>query len=135
VTISYTDSSQGITVEQLQGFFVDWPNPPSPETHLRLLRGSDLVELAIDSEHQQVVGYITAITDGVLCAYIPMLEVLPDYQGRGIGSELPRRVLERLSHLYIIDLLCDADLQGFYARAGMQPTTGMLIRRYDRQDG
>ncbi|MBA2682288.1 MAG: GNAT family N-acetyltransferase, partial [Ktedonobacteraceae bacterium] len=77
----------------------------------------------------------TAITDHVLCAYIPLLEVLPSYQGQGIGTELVRRMLEKLNNIYMVDLLCDPDLQPFYARAGMQPTTGMLLRNYRQQSG
>jgi hypothetical protein len=35
--IEYIYTSEGITPPQLQGFFEGWPDPPSPETHLRLL--------------------------------------------------------------------------------------------------
>ena len=103
--ISYTDDLEVIVADQLRGFFVDWPNPPTPDTHLRLLRGSGAVELAVDDATGRVVGFVTAVTDGVLSAYIPLLEVLPEYQGRGIGSELVRRLLSRLEHLYMVDLL------------------------------
>jgi ribosomal protein S18 acetylase RimI-like enzyme len=133
--ISYTDSIGAIGPEQLRGFFVGWPNPPTPETHLRILQGSAAVVLARDEGSGAVVGFITAISDGVSCAYIPHLEVLPAYQGRGIGSELVGRMLERLRELYMIDLLCDPDVQPFYARLGMRPAAGMLIRNYDRQSG
>jgi ribosomal protein S18 acetylase RimI-like enzyme len=133
--ITYVDSTAGISPDNLRGFFVGWPNPPAPETHLRILNGSDTVVLAGDDATGAVVGFITAISDGVSCAYIPHLEVLPEYQGRGIGSELARRMLEKLSRLYMIDLLCDPDVQPFYARLGMRPATGMLIRNYDRQSG
>ncbi len=133
--IAYADSTDGISPDKLRGFFVGWPNPPAPETHLRILNGSDAVVLARDDATGAVVGFITAISDGVSCAYIPHLEVLPDYQGRGIGSELARRMLEKVSRLYMIDLLCDPDVQPFYARLGMRPATGMLIRNYDRQSG
>jgi ribosomal protein S18 acetylase RimI-like enzyme len=133
--ITYTDSIAGIGPGALRGFFVGWPNPPAPETHLRILQGSDAVVLARDDATKAVVGFITAISDGVSCAYIPHLEVLPAYQGRGIGSELLRRMLERLRRLYMIDLLCDPDVQPFYERLGMRPATGMLIRNYDRQSG
>jgi len=44
-------------------------------------------------------------------------------------------LLDRLSHLYAIDLLCDADVQPFYAQLGMKPATGMLHRNYERQAG
>jgi len=133
--ITYTDDLAGITAEQLRGFFADWPTPPTPHTHLRLLRGSDALELAKDETTGRVVGFVTAVSDGVLSAHIPLLEVLPAYQGRGIGSELVRRLLLKLQHLYMIDLLCDVDLQPFYQRQGMLPATGMMVRNYARQCG
>ena len=133
--ITYTDSVAGVSPSNLRGFFVGWPDPPAPETHLRILNGSDAVVLALDDSTGAVVGFITAISDGVSCAYIPHLEVLPEYQGRGIGSELARRMLEKLGRLYMIDLLCDPDVQPFYTRLGMRPASGMLIRNYDRQSG
>ena len=133
--IVYVESADSLIPEQLAGFFVDWPNPPSSETHLRILVGSDHVVLAIDEESKRLVGFVTAISDGVLSAYIPLLEVLPAYQGRGIGSELMRRMLAKLRGLYMVDLLCDPDLQPFYAWLGMLPATGMRIRHRDRQSG
>jgi ribosomal protein S18 acetylase RimI-like enzyme len=129
--IHYVDSPDGIVPEQLHGFFVGWPNPPSSEAHLRILQGSSHVLLALDGE--RVVGFITAVSDGVSSAYIPHLEVLPDYQGRGIGSELVRRMIDQLRHLYMVDLSCDADLQPFYERLGMRPYSGMVLRNYERQ--
>ena len=131
--ISYTVSVKGITPERLTGFFVGWPDPPSPETHLELLVNSDHVVLALDEETGSVVGFVTAVSDGVLAAYIPLLEVLPAYQGQGIGSELVRRLLEKLRGLYAIDLICDPELQPFYGRFGMKPHTGMILRNYERQ--
>ena len=135
MSITYRSDLQGITADRLQGFFVGWPNPPAPATHLRLLAASEYVELAVDGATGQVVGFINAISDGVLTAYIPLLEVLPACQGQGIGAILVTRLLARLSHLYAVDLLCDADVQPFYARLGMRPATGMMVRHYDRQAG
>jgi len=133
--IEYRHSAEDITPAQLHGFFVGWPNPPTPETHLRLLRNSDAVVLALDTATGQVVGFITAITDNVLAAYIPFLEVLPTYQHQGIGQTLVRRMLEQLQDLYMIDLLCDADIQPFYKQFGMHPAVGMCARNFDRQSG
>ncbi len=130
--ITYTSSLDGITPDHLQGFFVGWPHPPTPVNHLRILVGSSAVELAL-GRGGMVVGFITAISDDVCSAYIPLLEVLPPYQGRGIGSELLRRMHARLAHLYMIDLLCDHELQPFYERLGMRPATGMLLRNYAHQ--
>ncbi|MCY4114103.1 MAG: GNAT family N-acetyltransferase [Chloroflexi bacterium] len=131
--IEYRDTAEGLEARQLAtGFFVDWLRQPTPEAHLDILRGSANVVVAIDEESDQVVGFVTAISDGVLSAYISLLEVLPEYQGRGIGSELMRRLLEQLKDLYMVDTLCDVDVQAYYARFGMKRATGMRIRRYDR---
>lgn len=126
--VSYVESAEGLTPDSLRGFFQGWAAPPGPETHLRILEGSDAIVLALEGEGR-VVGFVTAVTDGVLAAYIPLLEVLPERRGRGIGTELVRRMLARLEGLYMVDLMCDPPLQAFYARLGMAPGTGMMIRR------
>jgi ribosomal protein S18 acetylase RimI-like enzyme len=135
MSIRYQHNLEDVTIEQLHGFFVGWPNPPTPATHWRLLQGSQHLVLARDEATGQIVGFITALSDGVLSAYIPHLEVLPAYQGRGIGSALVRQMLEQLRDLYMVDLICDPALQPFYERLGMRPWSGMILRNYDRQSG
>jgi ribosomal protein S18 acetylase RimI-like enzyme len=131
----FKNSLVGVTVDMLKGFFVDWPNPPSAETHLKLLKNSSYIVLAIDEEVNRVVGFITATSDDVLSAYIPLLEVLPEYKNQGIGKELVSRMLKQLDHLYMIDLCCDEDLVPYYEKFGMFKGTGMILRNYDRQAG
>jgi ribosomal protein S18 acetylase RimI-like enzyme len=132
--ITYTESLVGLEASQLQGgFFVGWPNPPSPATHVKILQGSSHIVLALDGP--RVIGFINAISDGVLTAYIPLLEVLPEYQKQGIGDQLVRRMLERLKTLYMVDLLCDVEIQPFYERQGLLRASGMIWRNYDRQSG
>lgn len=126
----YTSSIEHLLENKLDGFFVGWRNPPSAAARVELLKNSDEIVLAINEDTGNVVGFVTAITDKVLTAYIPFLEVLPEYQGQGIGQELVRRILERLNGLYAIDLLCDPELQPFYAKFGMKPACGMAIRDY-----
>jgi GNAT superfamily N-acetyltransferase len=131
--IRYTDRLDAVGPNHLQGFFTGWPDPPSPSTHLRILQGSDHFLLAIDSDTGDVVGFVTAITDGISCAYLPHLEVRPDHRGRGVGTELVRGMLERLDNLYMIDLVCDENLRPFYERLGFQPSQAMIVRNYSRQ--
>lgn len=126
--IRYIYSVNNIQPEQLEGFFTNWVDPLSPEIHLKLLQNSDEIVLAIDDETNKVVGFVTAITDKVISAYLPLLEVLPDYRSKGIGSELVRLMFKRLQEFYMVDLLCDSKLQSFYVKLGMQAVTGMCIR-------
>ena len=53
-------SIAGIDADQLSGFFVGWPSPPDPETHLRILEGSFAVALALADE--RVIGFANAVT-------------------------------------------------------------------------
>jgi ribosomal protein S18 acetylase RimI-like enzyme len=124
--IEYRSSLAGINPDAFVGFGVGWRKPLTPELLYRVLTGSAHVWLTLDGE--RVVGFINAISDGCLMAYIPLLEVLPDYQDRGIGSELVRRMLETLHDLYGVDLCCDANVAPFYERFAMQRVTGMVLR-------
>ncbi|MFJ8089838.1 GNAT family N-acetyltransferase [Lysinibacillus sp. NPDC095746] len=131
----YQNSLDGISSEMLTGFFVDWPNPPNPQTHLKLLTNSSKIVVALDNHTNQVVGFITAISDGVLSAYIPFLEVLPEYKNKGIGKELVKQMLKELEDIYMIDLCCDDDLVPYYEKLGMLKSNGMLVRNYEMQSG
>ena len=42
-------------------------------------------------------------------------------------------MLDSTKNLYMVDLLCDIDLQKYYAKFGMKEATGSFIRNYDRQ--
>lgn len=131
----YTNSLEGISADMLTGFFDGWPNPPSPQTHLTLLKNSSKVIIAIDEQKNKVVGFITAISDGVLSAYIPLLEILPEYKNQGIGKELVNRMLNSLEDIYMIDLCCDNDLVPYYKKFGMHQTNGMIFRNFNMQSG
>jgi GNAT superfamily N-acetyltransferase len=132
--IRYVTSLEGITADDLRGgFWVGWPDPPSPATHFAMLRGSEAIVLAVDDnaasgDGSRVVGFVNAVGDGVLAAYLPLLEVLPVWQGQGIGSELVRRILAELEPRYMVDLVCDEDLVPFYERLGLSPYRAMIRR-------
>ncbi|WP_274310088.1 GNAT family N-acetyltransferase [Solibacillus daqui] len=133
--MKFQTNTESITETMLNGFFVDWPSPPSAETHLTLLQNSAHIVLAIDEAKNQVVGFITAISDGVLSAYIPLLEVLPAYKNQGIGKQLVEQMLAQLQNIYMIDLCCDEDLVPYYENFGMFKGNAMLKRNYKMQSG
>ena len=84
--LTYSTSASNVRQQQLAGFFVGWPNPPSPMSHLRILRGSQYLVLARQDDTGRVVGFITAISDGVLSAYVPLLEVLPSIKAKALAA-------------------------------------------------
>ncbi len=124
--VTYDTSTANLNADRLDGFFVGWPSPPSGEALLGVLHGSSHVVIAWHDD--DVVGFVNAISDGLLAAFIPLLEVRPGYQGRGVGSELVRRMLEILGHVYSIDVVCDPEVAPFYERLGLKRLVGMSRR-------
>jgi len=128
--IRYTNIINEITAPMLTGFFEGWKEKPDPKSHMEILRRSYSFIAAIDDESGKVIGFICALSDGVITAYISLLEVLPDYRRQGVGTELVRLMLETLAHITNIDLICDKELMAFYNKFDMRQTNGMVIRKY-----
>jgi GNAT superfamily N-acetyltransferase len=134
--IRYTDSIENITPQMLEGFFDGWIKKPSKETHLKVLEKSDFVVVAIDDSRNKAVGFISAISDEILFAHISLLEVLQEYRGKGIGTELVNRMLEKLKDLYAIGVTCDEQLASFYSHSGLtQGGVALGIWNYEKQSG
>ena len=129
--IVYVDNLEGISAEMLCGFFVGWRSRvPDEEKHFEILKNAQHVVLAIDADSEKVVGRVNCLTDGMQSAYIPLLEVLPEYMGQGIGTQLMTRILGKIRHITAIDLTCDPEVQPFYERFEMLKTHGMALRNY-----
>ena len=132
--VTYSLNDPDLRASDFDDFFVGWSKRPSPETALRAVRNSYRYVVARDlsgGAGGKMVGFASAVSDGVLCAYIPFLEVLPEYQGKGIGTKLMKKLLAELRGFYMIDLTCDEELRPFYERLGMEPAIAMTLRNYD----
>ena len=126
MTIEYTDKIVHITPDSLKGFFVGWPNPPDEKLHLEILRNSYKVWLAMDGT--RCIGFINALSDGIFYAFIPLLEVLPEYRRNGIGTELVKRMVQFLDKMYAIDIVCDESVAPFYQKIGFNKCVGLIKR-------
>lgn len=135
MNITYTNDKVVLQNLTTHGFFVGWPQAPNKSVLRASIANASYVTLAVDENSQKLIGYITALSDGVLSAYIPFLEVLPEYQEQGIGSELVERMLEQIGHLYMVDVVCDKEIAGFYEKAGFVSYHAMIKRNYDNQKG
>ncbi|SEA77092.1 Acetyltransferase (GNAT) family protein [Bowdeniella nasicola] len=124
--ISFHYDSADIRPDMIDGFFVGWPSPPNAQTLIDVMDGSYRRIWAVADG--KVVGYINAISDGVLNAFIPWLEVHPDYQEQGIGRELVERMVAELELMYAIDLMCDEELIPYYEKLGFMAATGAVRR-------
>lgn len=75
-----------------------------------------------------LVGAGRALADGLDCAYIADVAVHPDHQGRGLGSAIIRRLVERARGHKKIILYANPGTEGFYLGLGFLPmNTAMAI--------
>lgn len=71
-------------------------------------------------ENDKLIGYIDSVSNGVSDAYIQDLMVCPDYQGKGIGTDLMDKMIEYLKkkRIYMISVVYEECLKSFYERFG-----------------
>lgn len=121
---SASPSVYGVSVHSK--FFAGWPNPPSWEVVQQHFAATNCIFLIDDAD--EVIGFITAFTDGALAAFISLLEVREDYRGKGLGRQLVNEMLKKLKDVYAIDLVCDQELEDFYIPLGFMKGTAMIQR-------
>ena len=120
--------NDSIIASELDCFFQNWKSPPSSEIRPKVLDGSDLIVTA--RENDKLVGFLTAISDGAMHAFISLLEVLESHQGKRIGSELLKLAISHLRRYYDIVLITDPDRGAFYKELGFREVYGMHIRDF-----
>ena len=71
-------------------------------------------------EKEVLIGYIDCVSNGVTDAYIQDLMVHPDYQGRGVGTDLMKKMIDYLKekHIYMISVVFEEKLKPFYEKFG-----------------
>ena len=117
-----------IITDELNTFFQNWKSPPSTETRSKLLTGSDLV--ITTRENGRLVGFLTAISDGAMHAFITLVEVLESHQRKGIGRRLMELAISNFKGYYDIVLITDPDKGEFYKKLGFREIYGMHVRDF-----
>ena len=118
----------GLNAHDLEGFLAHWDFTPPEGTLLTMLKQSTMVILARDRASSRVCGYVTGLSDGVVCGYISALEVRPEFRNRGIGSALLSKMTERLD-VFGVYLSCAPSMLEFYKSRGFSSVTGMCRRK------
>ena len=95
-----------------------WSAADKPELLHKALIASHSLLTAWDGT--KLVGLGNAISDGFLVVYYPHLLVLPEYQGRGIGTELMRRLIARYKGFHQHMLVADGRALDFYRKCGFE---------------
>jgi GNAT superfamily N-acetyltransferase len=119
-TITYTNTISAEDYNTLRES-AGWPRIHSEQATAGIY-GSALVVAAKDDD--RTVGTARLIWDGGYAALIKDVLVLPEYQGRGIGSEMMNRIMSFLKSKLKpgfgiqIDLMAATDKEPFYEKLG-----------------
>ena len=84
-------------------------------------------------DQDKLIAAGRALADGVDSSYIADVAVLPEYQGRGVGTDIVSRLMDMSEGHRKIFLYAAVGKQDFYRRLGFKRmTTAMAI--FDDQD-
>lgn len=84
-------------------------------------------------EHGRLVGAGRALADGVDCAYICDVALLPSHQGQGLGREIVQRLMDLSSGHKKIILYSVPGKETFYKKLGFLPLRTAMAIFEDRQ--
>ena len=72
-------------------------------------------------DDEKLVGLVRVLDDQEMLAYVHYVLVHPDYQGRGIASELIKRVKEEYKDFFYIEVLPEESKNAtFYKKHGFK---------------
>jgi GNAT superfamily N-acetyltransferase len=106
--------------EELENLFlsVKWSSGKYPEKLVKAMQNSDCVISAWDGD--KLVGLINALSDGIMTAYFHYLLVNPDYQSKGIGKTLVKKILEKYENYARKVVIAYNKEIGFYTSCGFK---------------
>lgn len=118
MNINYQTTKE-FQAEALQSLFlsVEWSSGNYPQKLQEAMIKADAVISAWDGE--KLVGLMNCLSDG-MTAYFHYLLVMPEYQGKGIGKEIMRRMLECCDGCITKVLIAYAEQVPFYELCGFK---------------
>ena len=96
-----------------------------PDVHKRAFEASHTTVFVYHAD--RLIGFGRAISDGVYQAAVYDCAVLPEFQGKGVGTTIMNSILPRISHCNVV-LYASPGKEGFYQTLGFRRMkTGMAL--------
>lgn len=104
MNITYRDDRK-FNKDELKNLFlsVNWVSGKYPDKLIKALTNCETVFSAYDND--KLIGLISAVDDGAMMAYIHYLLVLPEYQSKGVGKALLKKMTDHYKdyiHVFLI---------------------------------
>lgn len=124
---SWIDDAGAVNLDELSNLYRIAPLGDKPPAALATVFGNSMFT-CFAYAGDLLAGAGRVLADGLDCAYIADVAVHPDHQGRGLGTEIIRRLAERASGHKKIILYARAGTEGFYRKLGfLHMDTAMAI--------
>lgn len=124
------DDPSRIDVDAVHDYLANesyWAKGRPRDVVARLVREAQRVVGLYDEGRQ--VGFARAFTDGVSLVYLADVYVLPDYRGRGLGSELVREIVENGPYAGLRWILHTRDAHDLYRKVGFAEPSERVMER------
>lgn len=112
-----------LTADKFNLFESKMGYPMTPNKQLERALAHSLLSIAATKDNE-IIG--TALLNGDTASnfYIEAVYVLPDYQGKGIGSSMMKKLIQYVKETSIpettvyVTLMCEKGKEGFYEKLG-----------------
>jgi ribosomal protein S18 acetylase RimI-like enzyme len=124
---NWTDSSDSVDWNELSALYLAAPLGHKAPADLKTVFTNSMFRCLVYDDGK-LVGVGRVLADGVDCAYICDIAVLPSHQGTGLGKDIVSKLVD-LSHGHRkIILYAVPGKEGFYRKLGFERmTTAMAI--------
>ncbi len=127
----YDDSA--VDWDELSQLYRKAPLGEKSPKDLKMVFGNSRFKCFVYAEGE-LVGVGRALADGLDCSYLADVAVHPDFQGRGLGKAIIRRLVELSDGHKKILLYANPGTEGFYRTLGFyRMNTAMAIWRNQEQ--
>jgi len=125
---AWSDDLGAVDLDELSGLYRIAPLGDKPPQALATVFGNSMFR-CFAYAGDVLAGAGRVLADGLDCAYIADVAVHPDHQGRGLGTQIIRRLVELSGGHKKIILYANPGIEPFYQRLGfLCMNTAMAIR-------
>jgi GNAT superfamily N-acetyltransferase len=119
VALSWSDSSDALDWHELEALYHAAPLGQKNAANLRTAFGNSRF-MCFAREHGTLVGVGRVLADGVDCAYVCDVAVLPSHQGTGLGKQIVERLVAASAGHKKIILYAVPGKERFYEKFGFR---------------
>lgn len=119
MTLTWSDTTESLDWDELEALYRAAPLGHKNAVDLRIAFGNSRFVCAV-FEDGRLVGVGRVLADGVDCAYVCDVAVLPSHQGTGLGKQIVARLVERSRGHKKIILYAVPGKEPFYKKFGFK---------------